>query len=57
MPRITAPTVAEHRARQIMALLAGQAHLRGTATALVTHDTGLLDAVDRVVRLHDGRLE
>jgi putative ABC transport system ATP-binding protein len=40
-----------------MALLAGQAHLRGTATALVTHDTGLLDAVDRVVRLHDGRLE
>jgi putative ABC transport system ATP-binding protein len=53
------PTAAldQHRARQIMALLAGQAHLRGTATALVTHDTGLLDAVDRVVRLHDGRLE
>jgi putative ABC transport system ATP-binding protein len=52
------PTAAldQHRAREIVTLLAGQAHLRGTATALVTHDTGLLDAADRVVRLRDGKV-
>jgi putative ABC transport system ATP-binding protein len=35
---------------------AAQAHRRGTATLLVTHHTGLLDAADRVVRIRDGRL-
>jgi putative ABC transport system ATP-binding protein len=53
------PTAAldQHRAREIVTLLATQAHVRGTATALVTHDTGLLDATDRVVRLRDGKLQ
>src|SRR6266496_3132316 len=46
----------QHRAREIVTLLAAQAHRRGTATLLVTHDTGLLDAADRVVRIRDGRL-
>jgi len=53
------PTAAldQHRAREIVTLLAAQAHRRGTATLLViTHDTGLLDTADRVVRIRDGRL-
>jgi putative ABC transport system ATP-binding protein len=52
------PTAAldQHQAREIVTLLAAQAHQRGTATLLVTHDTGLLDAADRVVRIRDGRL-
>jgi putative ABC transport system ATP-binding protein len=53
------PTAAldQHRARDIVALLAEQAHERGTATVLVTHDEGLLDRADRVVRIRDGRMK
>ncbi|GAA0262299.1 ABC transporter ATP-binding protein [Actinomadura nitritigenes] len=52
------PTAAldQHRARDIVALLAEQAHRRGTATVLVTHDEGLLGTADRVVRIRDGRM-
>jgi putative ABC transport system ATP-binding protein len=52
------PTAAldQDRALEIVTLLAAQAHQRGTATLLVTHDTGLLDSADRVVRIRDGRL-
>jgi putative ABC transport system ATP-binding protein len=52
------PTAAldQHRARDVVALLARQARDRGTATVLVTHDEGLLGAADRVVRIRDGRM-
>jgi putative ABC transport system ATP-binding protein len=45
-----------HRARDVVALLAAQAHRRGTATVLVTHDEDLLGAADRVLRIRDGRM-
>jgi putative ABC transport system ATP-binding protein len=52
------PTSALDRARagEIAALIAQQTRLRGTATVLVTHDTGILDCADRVHELRDGRL-
>lgn len=45
------------RGAEIVELLARQAHERGVATLLVTHDTSMLTVVDRVVEMHDGRLE
>lgn len=47
----------QRRAREIVDLLAAQAHVRKAATVMVTHDAGLLDSVDRVVRIRDGRLD
>ena len=44
------------RAREVVALLAAQSRLRSTATVMVTHDSGVLDLVDRSRRLQDGRL-
>jgi putative ABC transport system ATP-binding protein len=44
------------RAREVVALLAAQSRLRSTATVMVTHDSGVLDLVDRSRRLLDGRL-
>jgi putative ABC transport system ATP-binding protein len=46
-----------HRAREIVALLAQQAHQRTTAAVVVTHDPGVLDLADRVVSMQDGRLQ
>lgn len=52
------PTSALDHARgcEIVDLLAERAHLDGVATVLVTHDESMLDRVDRVVRMADGRL-
>jgi putative ABC transport system ATP-binding protein len=47
----------QRRAHEIVDLLAAQAHVRKAATVMVTHDAGLLDSADRVVRIRDGRLE
>ncbi|MGH3378991.1 MAG: ABC transporter ATP-binding protein [Actinoallomurus sp.] len=47
----------QRRAREIVDLLAAQAHVRKAATVMVTHDAGLLDSADRVVRIRDGRLD
>lgn len=44
------------RARAIVDLLAQQTRAQGTATVMVTHDTEILDAADRVLTLRDGRL-
>lgn len=44
------------RGAEIVDLLARETHQRGVATVMVTHDTAMLDRVDRVARMHDGRL-
>jgi putative ABC transport system ATP-binding protein len=45
------------RGRAVVELLAQQAHERNVATLMVTHDTSMLDVADRVLEMHDGRLE
>ncbi|SFK91108.1 ABC transporter ATP-binding protein [Streptomyces pini] len=52
------PTSALDRVRSAEAvrLLAEQTHERGTATVMVTHDTAIMDAADRVYEMVDGRL-
>ncbi|MCP3769116.1 MULTISPECIES: ABC transporter ATP-binding protein [Streptomyces] len=52
------PTSALDRVRSAEAvqLIAEQTHRHGTATVMVTHDTGIMDAVDRVHEMVDGRL-
>jgi len=44
------------RGREIVELLAREAHDRGVATVMVTHDTAMLGSVDRVLTMADGRL-
>lgn len=44
------------RGRQVMELLSTQCHERRVAALVVTHDPAMLDAVDRVVGIVDGRL-
>ncbi|MEZ5144715.1 MAG: ABC transporter ATP-binding protein [Acidimicrobiales bacterium] len=44
------------RGAEIVELLARETHDRGVATVMVTHDTAMLDRVDRVLRMEDGRL-
>lgn len=44
------------RARDVADLLAEQTRTNNTATVMVTHDTEILDAADRVLALRDGRL-
>ncbi|MCC3654861.1 ABC transporter ATP-binding protein [Streptomyces sp. S07_1.15] len=44
------------RATEAVRLLAEQTHERGTATVMVTHDSAILDAADRVYEMLDGRL-
>ncbi|MFF8988388.1 ABC transporter ATP-binding protein [Streptomyces sp. NPDC014983] len=44
------------RARDVADLLAEQTRANNTATVMVTHDTEILDAADRVLTLRDGRL-
>ncbi|MEU1971907.1 ABC transporter ATP-binding protein [Microbacterium sp. NPDC019599] len=41
---------------QIMDLIAGIVHQRGTAAIVATHDPVMLARADRVLELHDGRL-
>ncbi len=41
---------------QIMELLAGIVHERGTAAIVATHDPAMLARADRVLEMHDGRL-
>ncbi|MFH9859314.1 ABC transporter ATP-binding protein [Streptomyces sp. NPDC017202] len=52
------PTSALDRVRSAEAvrLIAEQTHERGTATVMVTHDTAIMDAADRVHEMVDGRL-
>ncbi|WP_371478907.1 ABC transporter ATP-binding protein [Kitasatospora sp. NBC_00315] len=52
------PTSALDRVRSAEAvrLIAEQTHERGTATVMVTHDTAIMDAADRVYEMVDGRL-
>ncbi|WP_055596286.1 ABC transporter ATP-binding protein [Streptomyces hirsutus] len=52
------PTSALDRVRSAEAvqLIAEQTHERGTATIMVTHDTAIMDAADRVHEMVDGRL-
>ena len=63
MPRIAAPTVAEHHARQrralldaAQALLARESREHGVATLMVTHDHDVLHHCDKVYEMVDGRL-
>ncbi|MDQ4212587.1 ABC transporter ATP-binding protein [Microbacterium capsulatum] len=41
---------------QIMDLIAGLVHQRGTAAVVATHDAAMLTRADRVLELHDGVL-
>ncbi|GGV19150.1 ABC transporter ATP-binding protein [Streptomyces litmocidini] len=52
------PTSALDRVRSAEAvrLIAEQTHEHGTATVMVTHDTAIMDAADRVHEMVDGRL-
>jgi putative ABC transport system ATP-binding protein len=45
------------RGRQVVELLAEQVHDQEKAGILVTHDERLIDLCDRVVRIHDGKLD
>jgi putative ABC transport system ATP-binding protein len=45
------------RGRQVVELLAEEVHSRKKAGILVTHDERLIDLCDRVVRIHDGKLD
>ena len=44
------------RGRAVVQLMRDEAHARGVATLLVTHDERVLDLVDRVERIADGAL-
>lgn len=44
------------RAQEIVALLRDQAHLRGIAAVMVTHDLDIVARADRVVTMRDGRI-
>jgi putative ABC transport system ATP-binding protein len=43
------------RGREIVRLLARQCHDHGVSALMVTHDRGMLEFVDRVVEMKDGR--
>jgi putative ABC transport system ATP-binding protein len=45
------------RGRQIVELLAREAHAHQVATLMVTHDPAMLGCADRVVHMTDGRLD
>ncbi len=44
------------RGREVVEMLAREAHGRNKATVMVTHDERMLDLCDRVVRISDGRI-
>jgi lipoprotein-releasing system ATP-binding protein len=46
----------EHTGREILDLIAAQ-HGAGLTIVMVTHDPAIADRADRVVHLHDGRVE
>lgn len=52
------PTAAldSQRSKEIVELLAHEAHAENVACIMVTHDTEILDACDRVVHMMDGEL-
>lgn len=52
------PTSALDRVRsgEAVQLIAEQTHQHGTATVMVTHDTEIMDAADRVYEMVDGQL-
>jgi putative ABC transport system ATP-binding protein len=52
------PTAAldKENGRAVVSLLRRLADERGTTTVLVTHDSRILDAADRIVELEDGRV-
>jgi ABC-type lipoprotein export system ATPase subunit len=41
----------------VVELLAEEVHTREKAGILVTHDERLIDLCDRVVRIHDGKMD
>ena len=45
------------RGREVVEMLAREAHTRHKATILVTHDERMLDLCDRVVRISDGGIQ
>ena len=45
------------RGREVVEMLAREAHTRNKATIMVTHDERMLDLCDRVVRISDGRIQ
>ncbi len=44
------------RGREVVEMLAQEAHVRNKATVMVTHDERMLDLCDRVIRISDGRI-
>ena len=44
------------RGHAIVELLAGRCKQHGVATLMVTHDPGMLDVADQVMRIKDGQL-
>ena len=46
----------QNRGKKIVALLSKACHEHDVATLMVTHDSSILDAADRVSRILDGRL-
>ncbi len=44
------------RGREVVEMLAREAHARNKATIMVTHDERMLDLCDRIVRISDGRV-
>ena len=44
------------RAYQVTEMLANIAHEQGKGVVMITHDTRLLDKVDRIYMMNDGRL-
>lgn len=44
------------RGREVVEMLAREAHGRNKATVMVTHDERMLDLCDRVIRISDGRI-
>jgi putative ABC transport system ATP-binding protein len=47
----------EETARQVLPVLLSLARQRGATLLIVTHDTGLARSADRMLELHDGRLQ
>lgn len=45
------------RAREIVTLLRDETHRREIGTVMVTHDRSVLDLIDRVLTMRDGRLD
>ena len=44
------------RGYQVVKMIAAEVHKKNKAAVMVTHDERVLDLVDRVLRIEDGRL-